>query len=79
LEGNKLLTGQKMNVRKKPMETMRFSKERTTKLKEKSIEITLKIKDIVEEQELVNYLLDHFLERIDVTKDGKLFIRDEDE
>jgi len=74
-----LLTGQKMNVKKKPMETMRFSKERSIKLKEKSVEITLKIKDLVGEQDLVNYLLDTLLDRIDVTKDGRLFIRDADE
>lgn len=68
-----------MNVKKKPVETMRFSKERSIKLKEKSIEITLKIKELVNEQDLVNYLLDTQIDRIDVTKDGKLFIRDDDE
>jgi hypothetical protein len=68
-----------MNVKKKPIETMRFSKERSEKLKEKSIEITLKIKDLVNEQDLVNYLLDTQLEQIDVTKDGKLFVREKDE
>lgn len=67
-----------MNIKKKPIETMRFSKERSTKLKEKAVEITLKIKDLVNEQDLVNYLLDEHLDRIDVTKDGKLFIRDDE-
>jgi hypothetical protein len=67
-----------MNIKKKPIETMRFSKERSAKLKEKAVEITLKIKDLVNEQDLVNYLLDEHLDRIDVTKDGKLFIRGEE-
>ena len=67
-----------MNIKKKPIETMRFSKERSGKLKEKAVEITLKIKDLVNEQDLVNYLLDEHLDRIDVTKDGKLFIRGEE-
>lgn len=66
-----------MNIKKRPIETMRFSKERSAKLKEKAIEITLKIKDLVNEQDLVNYLLDEHLDKIDVTKDGKLFIREE--
>lgn len=74
-----MLKGEKMNVKKKPVETMRFSKERSIKLKEKSIEITLKIKELVNEQDLVNYLLDTQIDRIDVTKEGKLYIRDDDE
>jgi len=67
-----------MNIKKKPIETMRFSKDRSTKLKEKAVEITLKIKDLVNEQDLVNYLLDSQLDRVDVTKDGQLFIRNEE-
>jgi hypothetical protein len=67
-----------MNIKKKPIETMRFSKERSAKLKEKAVEITLKIKDLVNEQDLVNYLLDEHLDRIDVTRDGKLFIRSDE-
>lgn len=69
--------GEKMNIKKKPIETMRFSKERSERLKEKSVEITLKIKDLVNEQDLVNYLLDEHLEKIDVTKEGRLYIREE--
>lgn len=57
---------------------MRFSKERGAKLKEKAVEITLKIKDLVNEQDLINYLVDEHLDKIDVTKDGKLFIKNED-
>ncbi len=68
-----------MNIKKKPIETMRFSKETGIKLKEKSIEITLKIKELVTEQELVNYLIETQLEKIDVTRDGKLHIRSSDE
>lgn len=71
--------GQKMNIKKKPIETMRFSKERSAKLKEKALEITLKIKELVNEQDIVNYLLDSQVDKIDVTRDGKLFLRDDDE
>lgn len=64
-----------MNIKKRQIETMRFSKERSQKLKEKSIEITLKIKELVSEQDLINYLIDEEVEKIEISKEGKLFIK----
>lgn len=69
------MADQNMNIKKDPIETMRFSKERRSKLKGKSIEITLKIKDLVTEADLVNYLIDTQLDKIDVSKDGNLYIK----
>ena len=66
-----------MNIRKKPVETIRIREDRALKLKEKAFEISIKVKDIVNESELVNFLLDTQVEKIDVTKDGKLFIKEE--
>ena len=64
-----------MNIRKKPIETIRVRQDRAEKLKEKAFEISMKVKDLVSETELVNFLLDTQVELIDVTKDGKLYIR----
>lgn len=68
-----------MNIKKEPIETMRFSKERRVRMKGKSIEITLKIKDLVTEADLVNYLIDTQLDKIDVSKEGNLYLRDSEE
>lgn len=68
-----------MNIKKRQIETMRISKERAQKLKEKAIEITLKIKELVSEQDLVNYLIDEEAEKIEINKDGKLFIKKKEE
>lgn len=64
-----------MNIRKKPIESVRIRTDRAEKLKAKSIEITLKIKDLVNEAELINFLIDAEADNIDVTKDGKLFLK----
>lgn len=66
-----------MNIRKKPIETIRVRQDRAEKLKEKAFEISMKVKDLVSEAELVNFLLDTQVDLIDVSKDGKLFIRKE--
>lgn len=66
-----------MNIRKKPIETIRVRLDRAEKLKEKAFEISMKIKDIVTEAELVNFLLDSQVELLDVTKDGQLYIKTE--
>lgn len=66
-----------MNIRKKPIETIRVRQDRAEKLKEKAFEISMKVKDLVSEAELVNFLLDTQVDLIDVTKEGKLFIRKE--
>jgi hypothetical protein len=68
-----------MNIKKRQIETMRISKERAQKLKDKAIEITLKIKELVSEQDLVNYLIDEEAEKIEISKEGKLFIKKKEE
>lgn len=73
------MTDENMNIKKEPIETMRFSKERRARMKGKSIEITLKIKDLVTEADLVNYLIDTQLDKIDVSKEGNLYIRESKE
>jgi len=65
-----------MNIRKKPIESVRIREDRAVMLKEKAWEISIKVKDQVTESELVNFLIDEMTERLDVTKDGKLFLRE---
>lgn len=69
--------GLRMIIKKKPIESVRIREDRALKLKEKAWEISIKIKDQVTEAELVNFLLDNLVDKIDVTKDGKLFITEE--
>lgn len=66
----------RMNIRKKPIESVRIREDRAVMLKEKAWEISIKVKDQVTESELVNFLIDEMTERLDVTKDGKLFLRE---
>lgn len=68
-----------LNIRKKPIETVRIRKDRGEALKEKAFEISMKVKELVPEAELVNFLIDTQLDKIDVTKDGKLYVRQDDE
>ena len=65
-----------MNIRKKPIESVRIRDDRAVMLKEKAWEISIKVKDHVTESDLVNFLIDEMTEKLDVTKDGKLFIRE---
>ena len=69
------MRGIELNIRKKPIESVRIRTDRAQALKDKAFEISMKAKDLVSESELVNFLIDNELEKMDVTKEGKLFIR----
>lgn len=57
---------------------IRLRKDRAEALKEKSIELTIKKKEIIKESDLVNYLIDLYVDRLDIDKDG-LLIKEEEE
>ncbi|OZY83151.1 hypothetical protein CBP51_00115 [Cellvibrio mixtus] len=66
-----------MNIRKKPIESVRIREDRAVMLKEKAWELSIKVKDHVTESDLINYLIDTMTDRLDVTKEGKLVIRED--
>lgn len=57
---------------------LRLRKDRAEKLREKAINLTIKKKEIIKETEIVNYLIDEFLENIDIDDYG-LFVKSEAE
>lgn len=65
-----------MNIKKKPIESVRIREDRAVMLKEKAWELSIKVKDHVTESDLVNYLIDTMTDKLDVTKDGKLVVRE---
>lgn len=69
----------RMNIRKKPIESVRIRDDRAVLLKEKAWELSIKIKDHVTESDLVNYLIDTMTEKLDVSKDGKLYLQENKE
>lgn len=60
----------------KLVKAVRIREDRGEKLREKAIELTIKQKEHIREAEIVNYLIDEILERIDVDKDG-LYLKEE--
>ena len=57
---------------------MRIREDRAEILREKAIELTIKQKEHIKEVEIVNFLIDAFVERMDVDQNG-LFIKEETE
>lgn len=55
---------------------VRLRTERAEMLREKAIELTIQQKEIVKETDLVNFLIDEFVERIKIDKNG-LYIEEE--
>lgn len=68
-----------MNIRKKPIESVRIRKNHGEALKQKAFELSMKAKELIPESELIHYLLDTQLEKLDVTKDGKLYLKKSEE
>lgn len=50
----------------KIIQSLRIRKDRAEKLREKSIELTLRKKEIIKESDIINYLIDECLEMIDI-------------
>lgn len=57
---------------------MRLRTDRAEKLRDMSIDLTIKSKTRISETELINYLIDRFGDKFDIDKDG-IFLKDEDE
>lgn len=65
-----------MKIKKKPIESIRIRPDRAELLKDKAFEISMLSKEIITESELVNYLIDEYVEKITV-KNGELKIEQE--
>jgi hypothetical protein len=57
---------------------VRIREDRAEKLREKAIELTVKQKEYIKEADIINYLIDELIERVNADKDG-LYIEDEKE
>ncbi len=57
---------------------VRIREDRAEKLREKAIELTIKQKEHIKEADLVNFLIDGMLERINVDREG-LYLEEEKE
>jgi hypothetical protein len=62
----------------KPITAIRIRKDRAELLREKAMELTVQKKEYVKEADLVNFLIDEFINRINIDRDG-LFIEEEKE
>lgn len=63
-----------MKITKKLIEGVRVNTERAEKLREKKLEIMLEIKEDVKESDLVNFLIDTYVDKIRVNKAGELYV-----
>lgn len=55
----------------------RIRPDRAEKLRDKSIDLTIKQKERITETDLINFLIDEFAERIDIDQNG-LFVDEEE-
>jgi hypothetical protein len=55
----------------------RIRPDRAEKLRDKAIDLTIKMKERITETDLINYLIDAYADRFDIDKDG-LFIKEEE-
>ncbi len=62
----------------KKISMIRVRDDRADKLREKAIELTIESKELIKESEIVNYLIDEFIERVKIDKNG-LFVDEEKE
>jgi hypothetical protein len=62
----------------KPITAIRIRKDRAELLREKAMELTVQKKEYVKEADLVNFLIDEFINRINIDRDG-LFVEEEKE
>lgn len=62
----------------KKISMFRIREDRADMLREKAVELTVKKKEIVKESELINFLIDEFVERIDIDQNG-IFVDEEKE
>lgn len=56
----------------------RIRKDRAEKLQDKAIDLTIKLKERVTETDLINYLIDNYVDRFDADQNG-IFIKEDDE
>lgn len=57
---------------------VRIRTDRAEKLREKAIELTIKMKEHITEADLVNYLIDELTDRLKIDQDG-IYLEEEKE
>lgn len=62
----------------KTITAIRIRKDRAEALKEKAMELTVKKKEFILEADIVNYLIDRYVENLDVDKEG-IYVKNDDE
>ncbi len=67
--GYKQLMATKMKVKRKTIQNMRIREDRAEKLRTKSYEISMKAKFIISESEIVNFLIDKYVDKVDYFKE----------
>ncbi len=75
---NKIFNLPLENQMAKTISGVRLRKERAEALREKSIELTIKKKEVIKESDLINFLIDEFTERLDIDKEG-IFVKEDEE
>jgi hypothetical protein len=58
-----------MKVKRKTIQNMRIREDRAEKLRTKSYEISMKAKFIISESEIVNFLIDKYVDKVDYFKE----------
>lgn len=62
----------------KKVSMIRIRDDRADKLRDKAVELTIERKELIKESELVNFLIDEFVERIKIDQNG-LYVEEEKE
>ena len=57
---------------------IRIRKDRAEKLRDKTIDLIMESKERITESDIINFLIDEFVDRIKIDKDG-LFIEEDNE
>ena len=73
-----MATMSKAKPKPKVISGIRLRADRAEALREKAIELTVQTKEMVKETDIVNFLIDEFVERIGIDQNGFL-IEDESE
>lgn len=60
----------------KLIENARIRPHNATELKNKAFELSMKKKDFIRESELIHYLLDNCVDKLDVDENGNIYLKD---
>ena len=61
----------------KLIENARIRPQNAKQLKNKAFELSMKKKDFIRESELIHFLLDNCVDRLDIDENGNIYLREE--